>query len=68
MATNVLAVSLRLVLRTNHTTPPRAAHASPVALGVTGTPTLIMLNRGTVSDVWVGTLPPEREAEVLSKL
>ena len=38
------------------------------SLNVSGTPTLIMLNRGTVSDVWVGALPPEREAEVLSKL
>jgi hypothetical protein len=38
------------------------------SLNVSGTPTLIMLNRGTVSDVWVGALPPDREAEVLSKL
>jgi hypothetical protein len=42
------------------------ARLSP--LQVSGTPTLIMLNRGTVSDVWVGALPPEREAEVLGKL
>jgi hypothetical protein len=46
----------------------RVAQASPGSLDVTGTPTLIMLDRGTVSDVWVGVLPPEREAEVLSKL
>jgi hypothetical protein len=42
--------------------------ARPGALDVSGTPTLIMLQRGAVSDVWVGALPPAAEAEVLSKL
>ncbi len=46
----------------------RVAQARPISLQVSGTPTLIMLERGEVSDVWVGALPPEREAEVLSKL
>jgi len=38
------------------------------SLDVSGTPTLILLDRGTVSDVWVGALPPEQETEVLGKL
>lgn len=42
--------------------------ASLDSLGVKGTPTLIMVSHGTVSDVWVGKLPAEGEAEVLSKL
>lgn len=46
----------------------RVAQARPGSLEVTGTPTLIMLERGAVSDVWVGALPPEREAEVLARL
>jgi len=46
----------------------RVARARLGSLDVTGTPTLIMLDRGKVSDVWVGALTPDREAEVLSKL
>jgi hypothetical protein len=46
----------------------RVAQARLGSLDVTGTPTLIMLDRGKVSDVWVGALTPDREAEVLSKL
>ncbi|HWS86233.1 MAG TPA: hypothetical protein VN282_04690 [Pyrinomonadaceae bacterium] len=46
----------------------QVTRAHPAALDVSGTPTLIMLERGAVSDVWVGALPPEREAEVLAKL
>jgi hypothetical protein len=46
----------------------RILQAGPGSLNVSGTPTLIMLQRGAVSDVWVGALPPEAEAEVLSKL
>lgn len=46
----------------------RVAQASLGALDVTGTPTLIMLDRGKVSDVWVGALTPELESEVLGKL
>ena len=42
--------------------------ASLSSLSVGGTPTLIMLSRGTVSAVWVGKLDTEKEAEVLSKL
>ena len=46
----------------------RVTQAALGSLDVSGTPTLIMLTRGKVSDVWVGALPAEREAEVLSKL
>jgi hypothetical protein len=46
----------------------RVAQASLRKLDVSGTPTLIMLERGKVSDVWVGALTPEREREVLGKL
>lgn len=42
--------------------------ASLGSLSVSGTPTLIMLSRGTVSAVWVGKLDTAEEAEVLSKL
>jgi hypothetical protein len=42
--------------------------ASLDSLSVGGTPTLIMVNRGAVSDVWVGKLDTEEESEVLSKL
>jgi hypothetical protein len=38
------------------------------SLSVGGTPTLILVNRGTVSDVWVGKLDAAEEAQVLSKL
>jgi hypothetical protein len=42
--------------------------ASPKDLGVEGTPTLIMVSDGTVSDVWVGKLDAAEEAQVLGKL
>lgn len=46
----------------------RVAQGSLRKLDVTGTPTLIMLERGKVSGVWVGALTPERESEVIGKL
>lgn len=46
----------------------RVAQASLRKLDVSGTPTLIMLDHGKVSDVWVGALTPERESEVLARL
>lgn len=46
----------------------RVTQARLGSLDVSGTPTLIMLTRGKVSDVWVGALTPDREAEVLNKL
>ncbi|MGB7924504.1 MAG: hypothetical protein WCF57_14780 [Pyrinomonadaceae bacterium] len=42
--------------------------ASLDSLSVGGTPTLIMVNRGAVSDVWVGKLDATEESQVLSKL
>lgn len=42
--------------------------ASLDALGVGGTPTLIMISNGTVSDVWVGKLNAAEESQVLGKL
>lgn len=38
------------------------------ALNVGGTPTIIMVSRGTVTDVWVGKLDAAEESQVLSKL
>lgn len=42
--------------------------ASLKNLNVGGTPTLIMVSDGTVSDVWVGKLDPAEESQVLGKL
>ena len=42
---------------------------SPSQVKVRGTPTLILVNEsGVAVDVWKGKLPPEAEAQVLSKL
>lgn len=39
------------------------------ALGVRGTPTLLIVNdAGVVTDVWVGKLPPDQENQVLTAL
>ena len=39
------------------------------SLGVGGTPTLILVDdKGTVTDSWVGKLPPDKESEVLERL
>lgn len=46
----------------------RIAQQQLASLRVSGTPTLILLQRGTVSNVWVGALTPEHEAEVLAEL
>jgi thiol-disulfide isomerase/thioredoxin len=43
--------------------------ASPTALGVAGTPTLILVNEaGVVVDVWEGRLPASEESKVLNRL
>lgn len=42
---------------------------SPGAIRIRGTPTLLLVNNaGVVTDEWLGKLPPETEAEVLSRL
>ena len=42
---------------------------SPRAIRIRGTPTLLLVNSaGVVTDEWLGKLPPEKEAEVLSRL
>lgn len=39
------------------------------SIQVRGTPTLLLVNnKGVVMDLWLGKLPPEKEAEVLGKL
>jgi hypothetical protein len=41
----------------------------PSAVNARGTPTLLMVDEtGTVQKVWVGKLPPDKEAEVLTQL
>jgi len=43
--------------------------APPVSLGVTGTPTLILVDsKGVTINSWVGKLPSSREAEVLKAI
>ena len=43
--------------------------ASPASIQVSGTPTLILADQtGSVIASWVGKLPPDKEAEVLSRL
>jgi hypothetical protein len=42
---------------------------SPANLGVSGTPTLVLVDSaGVATDAWVGKLTPDREGEVLSRL
>jgi hypothetical protein len=42
---------------------------SPSQINVGGTPTLILVNNeGVATDVWAGKLPPDTEAQLLSKL
>ena len=43
--------------------------ASLSSIGVLGTPTLLLIDKtGTVSDVWFGRLPPDKESEVFNRL
>jgi len=43
--------------------------APPASLGVRGTPTLLLVdNTGTITDVWIGKLSPDQEAEVLRRV
>ncbi|MET0622153.1 MAG: hypothetical protein ABW250_04140 [Pyrinomonadaceae bacterium] len=44
-------------------------HITFKGMGLTGTPTLLLVNGdGVVSDVWVGALPPNKEEEVIGRL
>lgn len=43
--------------------------ADPTSLGVRGTPTLLLVNKaGLITDIWSGKVPPDKEAEVLSRI
>ncbi len=47
----------------------QVASAPPAELGVTGTPTLVLLDRsGKVQEVWLGFLDGARQAQVRSRL
>jgi len=38
-------------------------------VGISGTPTILLVDKkGVISDLWVGKLTEEKEAEVLAKL
>lgn len=44
-------------------------HSQLSPLQVGGTPTIVVAdNSGTITDVWLGRLPPEKENEVIAKL
>lgn len=48
---------------------PRLGNTSLASLGVTGTPTLVLVDpEGTVLDIWVGQLSREGEQEVLATI
>jgi|GEM_PF-586002 len=48
---------------------PRLADTSLASIGVTGTPTLLLVDRdGVVSNVWVGKLSSEDESQVLAAI
>jgi thioredoxin-related protein len=48
---------------------PTTLHANFTALGVTGTPTLVLVDdMGTVLDEWIGLLSPKEEADVATHL
>jgi hypothetical protein len=50
-------------------TATQVASAPPTQLGVTGTPTLVLLDRsGKVQEVWLGFLDGARQAQVRSRL
>lgn len=59
----------RSYLKKNDLDIPEVFSSSLSSLGVTSTPTLLLVNQdGVVSDFWRGKLSPEKEAEVLAKL
>jgi len=59
----------REYLKSLNVTIDDVKQASPPALGVRATPTLILVNNvGLVTDSWVGQLSPDKEAEVFARL
>ncbi|HEX8282260.1 MAG TPA: hypothetical protein VF588_02855 [Pyrinomonadaceae bacterium] len=59
----------RKYLDTNGVSVTEVRQAQPGAVGVRGTPTLIIVNSsGAVVDSWVGKLPRDKEDEVLKRL
>jgi hypothetical protein len=56
-------------LHAAHVEATQVATASPMQLGVTGTPTLLLLDRnGRVQDVWLGRLDDAQQAQVRARL
>jgi hypothetical protein len=56
-------------LKAAHVEVPQVATAPPSQLGVSGTPTLLLLDRsGKVQDIWLGRLDETRQAQVRSRL
>lgn len=56
-------------LKTHDLNLSQVFSSSLSSLGVTSTPTLLLVNQdGVVSDFWRGKLNPDKEAEVLAKL
>lgn len=56
-------------LKTHDLNVPQVFSTSLASLGVTSTPTILLVNQeGIVSDFWRGKLQPDKEAEVLAKL
>ncbi len=59
----------REYLKSLNVTIDDVKQASPPALGVRATPTLILVNNaGLVTDSWVGQLSADKEAEVFARL
>ena len=59
----------REYLKSLNVTIDDVKQASPPALGVIATPTLILVNNvGLVTDSWVGQLSADKEAEVFARL
>jgi hypothetical protein len=59
----------REYLKSLNVTIDDVKQASPPALGVRATPTLILVNNtGLVTDTWVGQLSADKEAEVFARL
>ncbi len=72
---NLLAVfpddqaSVQAFLSSEELAVPAVSNVSLTKLGVSGTPTLILVNdQGTVLEAWVGQLAPEQERKMLEEV